>query len=653
MNHLVSIAIGLAFGFAAYCVGRQVLALLKLSCSSEAERCAFGTAVGLAVLSYGVMVLGFAQLLRPWAVGIWLTLYVAISLPQVPPAARGLWAAARGGVPRGVGVLGIVLAAAIVTALFGTLVPPSSVEWDSLSYHLAAPKLFLKHGGIHYIPYDHHTSFPLTVEMLYTVGLMLKSTTIAKLFHLMMLVVACTAMVGLGRRFLPDVRLAGWLGAGAFATVPLVNYEAGIAYVDVALSCYGLLAIYALAAWWRDGSRGWLILAGVLAGLAMAIKYTGGLVFLLLLAAVVLRAARARLWRPLVVYAFTAAAVASPWYVRNIVYTRNPVYPFLYQVFDGRYWGPWQAEHYRYLQVHDFGIPDATGGGRRDPGALVASPYYLLTRPDYYFDKGSHPERTWPQSIVGPVFLLFLPIIVLLRRVPPLVWCLLGVVFALWLSWFYLMQHSRYLIAALAPASVCAGYAAGRLLEARLSLLRWVSGVALAATFAALTGVNAWIAASYGQVAFGGVSREQYLAETLSPYRAFAFINEWLPKDAKVALYGEPRAYYLDREYLWADQEHSTVIDYERMASPADLLRRYLQLGVTHVLINREYASRILRGEQDEGRLIEALRSQGLLRVEYDDGRVLLLRLAPPTRGIASSGAGYRVRGGAALRGRS
>src|SRR5262249_59244762 len=68
--------------------------------------------------------------------------------------------------------------------LVPALAPPTDLDWDGLSYHLAAPKLYLRHERLDFIAYDSHTNFPFTVEMLYTLGLGWGDAGAAKLFHL-------------------------------------------------------------------------------------------------------------------------------------------------------------------------------------------------------------------------------------------------------------------------------------------------------------------------------------------------------------------------------------------------------------------------------------------------------------------------------------
>ncbi len=65
------------------------------------------------------------------------------------------------------------------------------------------------------------------------------------------------------------------------------------------------------------------MLTGVLAGFAAGVKYTGALVPV----ALVILLWRES-WRHIIQFCLTTALVAAPWYLRNLVFTGNPFYPF-------------------------------------------------------------------------------------------------------------------------------------------------------------------------------------------------------------------------------------------------------------------------------------------------------------------------------------
>src|SRR5205085_10367980 len=103
-----------------------------------------------------------------------------------------------------------------------------SHEWVALSSHLAVPKIYLEHHRIVYLPTDHHSNFPFLVEMLFTIGLLFDGYALANLFHFACGALCVAALWMLGRRYFTPA--AGRIAALAFATTPIVLWEAGAAY---------------------------------------------------------------------------------------------------------------------------------------------------------------------------------------------------------------------------------------------------------------------------------------------------------------------------------------------------------------------------------------------------------------------------------------
>src|SRR5436305_85057 len=122
--------------------------------------------------------------------------------------------------------------------LMGALAPPNGDDWDSLTYHLAAPKLYLAHHRIFFVPYDSHTDFPFTMEMLYTLGLAYGGAAGAKLFHWAAGWLTAIGIAAFSRRlFLAregGVVMPIWappLAAALFFSIPQVQWQATTAYV--------------------------------------------------------------------------------------------------------------------------------------------------------------------------------------------------------------------------------------------------------------------------------------------------------------------------------------------------------------------------------------------------------------------------------------
>ncbi|MEQ1933690.1 MAG: hypothetical protein ABL962_07415 [Fimbriimonadaceae bacterium] len=144
--------------------------------------------------------------------------------------------------------------------LVGILAPSTMLDWDSLAYHLAVPKMWLASDRVSSVSFIHHSNFPFTIDALNMFGLKYGGQAAAKFFQLIYLWFGCLAIFGLCReRFGAK---PAWWAIAAFASVPLVQWEAGSAYIDVSHGLYaGLGALLILRGLRRergyDATRGY------------------------------------------------------------------------------------------------------------------------------------------------------------------------------------------------------------------------------------------------------------------------------------------------------------------------------------------------------------------------------------------------------------
>jgi 4-amino-4-deoxy-L-arabinose transferase-like glycosyltransferase len=703
---LVSFAVVLLV--AAGC-GMALIRAIRAESDSLTEQFVMGAALGLGLLAYAILAIGLLGILRPAAL---LTLVViagavggrslvrwAKSLIQRPKAKARLD-------PVATALLGYCFLIA-VTTLIGALAPPNGDDWDSLAYHLAAPKIYLAHARIAFIPYDSHTDFPFTMEMLYTLGLAFGGATGAKLFHWGAGWLTALGIAAFCRRLFPITGRSSFmplwappLAAALFLSIPQVQWESTTAYIDLGTALFQFLALVAFVYALTDkgrfttetqrheerlteqtpnqegasssfeeklpcdptrsvassvspclrgqsaGTRGWLIVSGLMSGWAMGTKMTAMIPFAMLFIAAVVWAIRSheaapgstlspssphplppsQRWLALALFAHAAVLVASPWYLKSYLWTNNPVYPFFYRLFPHSVgWTRLADDAYRHEQ-HFFGF----GMRLRD---LLMAPWYLAMQGWAFF---TVPSRQAPVGTLAyfdglrrggmsASFLGLVPLAVFARRWDRRLTALIIYSLLLLLPWFVLSQQSRYLLPIAAPLAVAAAAVVPNL---EWDLSRWAAG-AFAALVLLLHVSWGWteIVRREAPVVFGQESADQYLRRTFTPYEAFQFINN-LPANTRVAMYQELRGFYLDRDYLWANPLQNTLIPYDSFTRGAELarfLRR--QLGVTHVLVN----DRLVNGsENDEWyRLLQdAIKTDALVPVFRSNG-VSVYAVAP------------------------
>jgi 4-amino-4-deoxy-L-arabinose transferase-like glycosyltransferase len=484
-----------------------------------------------------------------------------------------------------------------------TLAPPSGGDYDSLVYHLAAPRQYLRAGRISELSYDHHTYFPFLMEMLYLFGLWLRGPVLAKLFHWLMLPISCAALIAMGRRHLST--RAGLLAAALFASLPVVQAEASTAYIDLGLTAFSLLAFLCFSNWLATRDRWWLAWAGAFCGFCLGTKYLGVLTFgwLLLWAAGSVATARnfePRQFKTLIPFAALALLLGGGWYARNWWWTGNPVFPFAYEIFGGQGWTAAMARAYTRDQLeYGFGrapldwlwlpwrlsmTPLNVGvmGGR-----VVGLPFWPFTDVPLLVGANGRFEVLGLilQSVVGPTLLALGVPLLAIRGKPRSVGLMLWSFAFFFVFWAATGQYVRYLIPAFALLCLACGWGVEKYLG-RGAILKWTTAAALLAWFGATPALTLWNARGTLPVIAGRETPEAYLTRSFSGYEAMRWASIRTPADARFAVYGEPRDFYLEREYFWADDMHNNLVDYDKIRGGADLVRALKHLRATHVLWN-------------------------------------------------------------------
>ena len=477
--------------------------------------------------------------------------------------------------------LAVAFSAFALISFIGCFTPPTtSLEWDSIAYHLADPKIYLQAHRIVYLPWEDHSNFAFTAEMWYLYGLMLAGFPLAKLFHFACGAGTCLAIYALGaRQITPTV---GKTSALLFASLPLVFWEAGTAYVDLATAFYTTLTLLALGQGIALRDNRWLRLGAILMGLTLSTKATALGTLALLAVGVLIWRLRGLKETPFaavkstILWSILALVVGSPWLVKSAILTGNPVYPF---IFGGRFWNQSAADYYTHWNAA-FGM----GHGLSDI-ALVPWNLTMFLLPGHVtaYPKPFNDYQT-PLGALSPVLLAALFFPAFMRGASGAVKALAAFALGSLLLWAGTMQYVRYLLPTLPVLCLLAGYVVTQAFTLRLK-----SGYALAAlavcslVFSLFVGGQ--LLSQETPVVFGQISRDDYIAHGFGPYPAMQFINNQLPANSKIVMYGNPLGFYCDKPYLWGDAIHGTYIPYDTFHS-ADDLRTYLhKLGVTHILV--------------------------------------------------------------------
>jgi hypothetical protein len=591
---------GLWLGAAAG-AGRAIARAIGLDAQTRLEEGIISLHLGYALASYLVFLLGSAGLVRPAMPWVVLAILVALARPWRLRSLRG-WPSGRAraslvvGPPQtGRGSMALAAVCAVIAGLtlVGALAPPT--EWDTITYHLAAPAYYVMQSRIAFIPYRDWAN-PFVAEMWNVMGLLMGFESLPQVFQWTMGAAGAAALY-----LLASARMGhpvGMLAATMYYAAPEIVRLSTTAKSDLVWLGFVFLSLHAMLVWREQGRERWLWGSAVFSGLAVSTKYHG-LFWLPAIVAVLLmvEASSLRRWPGRTVlrfvgYAGIILAVALPWYGRNWLAGGDPLWPNGYDLFQSRFWTP--ELHAKYASW--------TQGPGKSIGLYLMGLWNLALN-----------EAAWLFGVripSTPLLVAFLPpLAVLWPRVPlPARTPLVPVIAAsavYYTLWFATYQHPRYVAPTLALLGIPAALAFHRLHDLRAS--RTVAMALLASTLAFFLAYAAIYNLQFAPVVVGKESRAAFLRRYVSFFDDMEWLNANLPRDARVMAV-HLRTFYLRRDFIRGDRN---LWPGGAEGSADDYLRLMKSRGITHVFLPR--ADQPAGGLLHDYRLLDELKARGLV----------------------------------------
>ncbi|HOY64453.1 MAG: hypothetical protein BWY28_00482 [bacterium ADurb.Bin236] len=462
----------------------------------------------------------------------------------------------------------------VAVNIIRSFVPPSM--FDSLSYHLAVPKIYLQTGKIEFIPTLLYSNFSLTAQMLYMPAVAANAVETAALTHTVFgVMTAAATFLWTRKRFGYQTAL---LASAIFYLNPIVGNQSPMALVDLFTAFYGgcaaLLIIGDNDNSFESFSR--IALGSLFAGIAVSVKWSCYPVVLICgawwLADSCIKSRKSKTPFPtigrIIIVAALFACPNIPYLIKNLVFTGNPVWP----VFGGR---DMDIESASMIMS---GIAGFHGLGPRDITHFLRLPYDVLVN-EWAFG-----------SPISPVFICFLPLYVISRKHAAASSMLAySAIFVLF--WFFLISPSlRFLLPVIPLLSIVVAITVRNLESRSLSLL--CSGVL---AFHLFYGASMNFFGGSGlisEIPFlkGSVSQSEYLHNHPAPlgYSQLQWVNE-NAEENDIVLLGEIFlfGYYLDKPYFWGHPVFQARYKYREMNDSDDLYNALKKDGITLIIFRR------------------------------------------------------------------
>lgn len=507
--------------------------------------------------------------------------------------------------------LWLVLVPFLILALLAAANAPGFIwteeghGYDVLEYHLQMPKEYFQLGRIVYAPHNVYANFPMNVEMLYLLAMVVHNEvydlgTTANMIHLIFSALTVYAAWVIGREWSPR---AGQVSAIAIGTAGWLGYLSGLAYVEHGMLFFTATAVAALLRATARPAHGaswkWLALCGVCSGFACGCKYTAIPLTAFAISLVIVLRLRGN-WRrrvlDLSIYLLATATSFAPWLIKNELMTGNPIFPLVNGLFQSYPPGWGEKESEQWNRGHTMAESD------RGPGARL----YALWR---------HIPADADQRFGPAILLLALGGLLgsRLERTDRLLLTMLVIQVLVWM--FATHLYARFAV----PFLIALSTLAGRAVLTGCSRLRiWITGGVLLAG----AGWNfAFAARLHARESPVGASASLIYNGTLPGLEYFAAVNHELPATARVLMLGDARAFYFQRkvDYCVVFNRNPFVEVVEGASNVNDIMQWLRQRGFTHVLVHWNEIARLTRtygfSPQITPQLFDGLAAVGLERI--------------------------------------
>ena len=474
------------------------------------------------------------------------------------------------------------------------LTPP--IARDALIHHLAIPKLWIIHGGFYDTPWAVYSYYPMNLDLLYLIPLYFGNDITPNFIHLGFGIGTAVIIYYYLRKRLNHV--AGLLGGLIFISTPIIIRLSTVAYVDLGLVFFITASILALMRWRESEYKQykWLLIASVSMGLALGTKYNALVAWFFLVLAVVFIHSRdiGNQWKAVkygLIFFIISLVVFSPWLIKNIILTGNPLYPLFNGIFNSNASndGGTYSVASGYSHVGMFKIREMLYG---------ESLWEILLIPVRIFFQGQDNSARYFEGVLNPILIIFVPFAFIKKDMK------LEKMFFLFFSIFFILItfsldeiRTRYILPVIPFLVILTVMGMVNIfvwLTARESLLRKIYMSGLAIFLIALLTMNIiYIKKYYLKIdpinyLLKKESRDDFIVRHDSSHLAMMYINKNTHGDSRIRLILlAGRGYYLDRIY---QEDPSSGMDTIRglvTASSNDkTFQNYLNsLGCSHMLI--------------------------------------------------------------------
>jgi len=556
-----------------FTIGHRIFNLFKIKFKSFLEEFVFSVGIGLGFVSYLILLMGLAGLLYSWSCLLLLIVLLCFALweslkskPDITKIFHQFKVFLKNSDQLERALL-IVLILTILLIFIACLAPP--MDLDSLVYHLSIPKIWAHNHKIVYIPYVLASEFPLTIETLYTLGMILTDDISAGLIIWAYSVLFILSIFSFCRENF-SVKV-GILASSAYCCIPLFGSLSTRTLVDMATAYYAFLGLYAFLRYVDSDEFKWLIMCCVISGFAASTKHSGIIPFVVLSIAIAIvefkrRKLTLQSFKHILLCYLIFLAVPLPWYIKSFINTGNPTVIYFTNIFGGRNLLPADMSNTVISWRSSYGY-------KPELMRLLISPLKLLLKS---FFSG---PRYW---LLGPFAMTFVPLLAILKNIPRIIKYLLAYSFGLLILYSIVTDQTRLAMPIFTGLFIVGSYSAYQVFDKLNSIKRLIQAIIIISFLVNM--IPLWQDVSKkAPVAFGLETRGQYLERRVDIYGAIDYANRNLGNNVKI-LTMDARGYHFDKPYIVGAKLFQGYIRFDEINDLTQLLNMLKSYGITHIL---------------------------------------------------------------------
>ncbi len=463
----------------------------------------------------------------------------------------------------------IILVCSLGIALLDSIAPP--VNGYTISSEMAIAKMYIQKGCIFKVYSSYISNLPPGMVMLNVLGLLIYGYSAARMMSFLFLILLAISIYSMTRRFFH--RKIALFAVTITLSTPFIIKLYFMDHPFIGSMFFGFMALYGFVNWSGntsqvyDDNNGWLAVSGIFTAFSIWMGFYSmftPMVLLIMIFYKILTSPKETDTRQMnykmACFIVPFILLLLPVFIKNILIAGTPFFPF----FAGNF-------------------ADKLNTSVTSVKSLWGHLFPLWYIP--FEDKIGLKNFFY----LGPVFFLFLPGFLLLKKIGKTIRIIISHFIIFFLIYIIMGRKAGFIYTIIPSVSIIVAYIIVNLYGQKKYFYQFITGVFLLAV--AMNIRTVWPGVDLQDkidIAIGDKNREEYLYQKVPGYAVMDYINKNIPENARIFLMGETRSFYIDRQTIsndiWTKDLFVSIAKNTKKSK--EFKNKLRELGITHLFIN-------------------------------------------------------------------